>query len=438
MPSTVKTLSPVLCELRITVPAARVDEVVEKAIGRLARETKLAGFRRGKVPRAVIQRMFGKALLADLRGELVAGAYVDALEEHGIEPVAEPEIEVERFGELTRGQDFEFTIEVPIAPRLEQVSFEGIEVARRPVEVPADLVDRQLADIRSRLATAVDLDEPRPASTGDLVSVELERRIAGEWKKSEPPVDQLVLEPGEIREEFIAALTGTIPGDEREIELPAPDEGAEGLKFRARVIGVQERRLPDLDDELAKDASEFETLAELRADIERQAREAKETEERKRLRHDLFDALRQANPMDLPETLVRRQTRAVQDNLRGMLGLDSGEQEGDEAGHAVREAVLAGAEKTAREIVHQHFLLRELARLHELETTDADVEAEIEHIAARSGMPVPRLRAELAKDDRRHELAARLLEDKVFDFALARVKVVETVAPPDDDTGGKD
>jgi trigger factor len=434
----VKNLSPVLLELSVTVPAVEIDRAVDQAIGKLARETRLPGFRRGKVPRAVIQRMFGKALLADLRGELVAGAYVEALAEHGIDPVAEPELDIERFGELARGRDFEFAIEVPIAPRLEQARFEGVEIRRRPMELPADLIDKELESIRARLATAVDLDEPRPARVGDLLRVEVERRLDGGWKRSEPPVDELILDPEHVSEQFVEALSGAVPGDVREVELPPPEGAGTGLGFRFRVVELKERRLPVLDDELARDASEFETLAELRADIERHAREVREAEERKRLRHDLFDALREKNELELPETLVRRQARAMQENLRGMLGLGSGESAADEAGRAVQDAMLAGAEKTAREIVHQHFLVRELARLHDLEVTEADVAAEFEALAARSGLPVPRVRAEFAKEGRRHELEARLLEDKVFDFALARVTVLEAEAPPAEGDGGKD
>jgi trigger factor len=437
VPSTVENLSPVLLELNVTVPAAEVDRAVDRAIARLARETKLPGFRRGKVPRSVIQRMFGKALLADLRGELVTQGYLEALAEHGLEPVAEPEIDGERLAEVARGQDFQFTVAIATAPRLEQVSYDGIELQRYRIEIPADRIDAEIEKLRRGLAVVAELPEPRPARVGDLVRTELERWSDGQWQRSGTPIDELVLEPGEIREEFVAALSGAVPGDEREIELPGPGEQGAGLRFRAKVVGVQERRLPDLDDDFAKDVGDFETLSALRAGVESRLREAAEEQERKRLRHALFEALRGVNPLELPDALVRRQTQAMQHRFQDLFKLDV---EGTEIGdgeQAVREALAAGAEKTAREVVHQHFLTRELARLGQLELTEAEVEEELGRIASRSGMSLPRLRAEISKDGRRAELMSRLLEDKVFAFALDRVKVVETDAPPPD-AGGKD
>jgi len=436
LPSVVKNLSPVLLELSVTVPAAEIDRAFETALTTVAREARLPGFRRGKVPRSVARRMFGRALLADLRGDLVAKASAEAIEEHGIEPVSEPEFSAEGIEELIGGQDFRFTLQVATAPRLERVNFDDVEIRRHQLELPADLVERELESIRSRLATAADPEEPRPARVGDLVHVEIERWIDGEWKGSASPENRLVLDPGEIREEFVEALTGGLPGDVREIELSHPGDDGESLRLRMKVVGVQERHLPELDDELARDTGEFETLEELKADIERQARETAKVEERRRLRQDLFEALRRANPMELPAALVRKQAAAMQREVKGLGGLDDGA-EGD-VEEPVHETLAAGIEQAARELVHTHFLNRELARLHGIEVSAEEVEAGIERMATGSGLPVPLLRAQLSKLGRLDEFESRLLEDKVVDFALARVRVLESAAPPDENPDGKE
>ena len=421
MPSTMKNISPVLVELNIEVTPDEIQSSMNKAYSQLSREAKVRGFRKGKVPRAVLKRMFGEAVLSDLKGDLVSKAFFDAIKEHELNPIGEPDFDVS--GDVSEGAPYNFKVKVETSPRLEQINYEGIELEKTPVVVDASTVDRELERLRSAMATAADLDEARPAALGDLVKLQMRKWVDGEWKEPATKPQELVLEEGSVPNEILDSLPGMNVDDEKEIVFGESAEGEEPNKFLCKIVSLQERRLPELDDEFAKDLGDFDTLAQLREDIEKRVGESLEKTENDRLRHAMFDALREKNPMDLPERLLTQQVQMMKMQFAGMMGA-SGDGD-DEAMKKLDEST----EKAARDIVHQHFLIEEIARHGDLEVSDEDLEADILQMSAHSGLPVPKLKAELAKSNRLGEMKTNIIERKVFDFVLPKVKIVD--ADPD-------
>ncbi len=417
MPSTMKRINPAVVEFAIEVPAQEIDKHVNKAYSRLSREAKVRGFRRGKVPRAVLKRMFGPAMLSELLSEIVSKFFIEALEEHGVEPISEPEVDA---GELTEGQPFSYTVKVETSPHLEEINFDGIEIRRLPVTVSRDTIDKELERLRSALATATELEEPRPAQEGDLVTLEMKRWVDDDWKDAGMPPQELVLAEGAVPSEILAAVPGMNVDEEKEIEFGDTPEGEDPVRFLCRLVSVRLRKLPDIDDEFAKDLGDFDTLAKLEEDIEKRARESLEKNEADRLRHDLFDALREKNEMVLPPTIVDKQTQMMKAQFAGMLG-KAGDDADDESAAKIDE----GTGEAARNMVHQHFLLREVARQHDLAVEEKDVEAELKQMSEQMGIPVPKLKAELADNQRMGEVMTNLLERKVFDFVAPKVKIVD-------------
>jgi len=431
LPSTVKNLSPVLAELQIEVSPEQIEESYNRALSQLAREAKVRGFRKGKVPRAVLKRMFGRAVLADLREDVVGRHFLEALKEHDVDAIGEPEIDA---GDIAEGVPYRFSVKVETSPRLAAINYDGIELERHPARVQAATLDAELDRLRSAMATTADLDEPRPAAVGDMVRIQMTRWADGAWADPPMPPQDLVLEESSAPPQFLEVLPGMGVGDEREIEFGQPREGGERNRFLCKVMAVQRRVLPDLDDEFAKDLGEFATLADLRADIEKRMLEGQERQEEERLRHALFDALRERNPLELPERILARQTMAMKEQFAGMLG---GGGDGEEALRRLEE----GTEKAAREMVHQHFLQAEIVRHGALEVTDADLEAELARMSEQTGLPVPKLKAELSKSQRMSEMRNNLMERKVFDFVLPRVRIIDTEPPAaasDGVEGGKE
>ncbi|MFO8072019.1 MAG: trigger factor [Polyangia bacterium] len=439
MPSSIKRISPVLIELDITVPRAEIAAAADKAYAKLAREVRVRGFRKGKAPRGVLRRLFGDAVLSEVRGELVPRAFVQALAENDLQPLGEPELDFDQIVEEDGG--FHFTAKVEVAPQLERIDWEGVELRRRPTTPDDEEVDRELERLRRSQAAAVDLDEPRPARAGDLVTVDLKRWQDGEWRDSaqgqEIPLDPVDGTP----EPLLEALEGAEPGEEKVIDFGESEEGRERVRFMAKVTAVRERCLPELDDELAKDLGDFETREELRRDVVKKMKETREESQRDGLQRQLLDELAEKNEMELPENVVQRQTEAMRQELGRVLGgLDeqSGDDEQDEQQAEMMRTMQEGSEQRAREMVQRHFLVREIARHADIEVSDDDVESEVSRIAEKSGAPAPKIRAELGHGDQRARLEMRILEDKVFEYALGKVKILEVEDDEEEETSESD
>jgi trigger factor len=430
--SIIKKLSPVEVEIEITVPAEAVGAAIEGALARLTREAQIRGFRKGRAPRSVVKRMYGKAVLGELATELVSEHYVAALTEHDLDPVADPELVSP--GELEEGKPFTCSLKVEVGPRLESLNVDGVELERHKVAPSPAEIDEELHRLQSVMAKTTVPAEPRPAKAGDAIRLEIRRWRDGAWQEQPLPPQELVLDADEMRPELYAALPGLGVGDEREVAFAPEAPETEPAKFLCKVLEIKERALPEIDDELAKDVGDFETLAALKDDIAKRRAEAMGREEEKRQRHELFDKLREKNPLELPPRVVAQQAEMMASQLLGMMSR-GGSEEGlskdatDKLGESARTA--------AREIVHQHFLIREIARLNELAVTDEDVEAELVQMAASTGLPLPQIKARMAQGGRLTELKVGLMERKVFDFVKPKVKITD-IDPPATPTGGED
>ena len=433
MSSIIRKLSPVEVEIEITVPAEDVGAAIEGALARLAREARIRGFRKGRAPRSVVKRMYGKAVLGDLRAELVSEHYVAALTEHDLDPVTDPELM--NPGELEEGKPFTCSLKVEVGPRLESLNVDGIELDRRKVAPSPAEIDEELRRLQSVMAKTTTPAEPRPARTGDAVRLEIRRWRDGAWQDQPLPPQELVLTEDAMRPELYAALPGLCVGDEREVAFAPEEPETEPAKFLCKVLEIKERTLPEIDDELAKDVGDFETLAALKDDIAKKHTAAKERDEEKRQRHELFDKLREKNPLELPPRVVAQQADLMASQLLGMMSRGDGSDGGLPKDAA--EKLGESAKAAAREVVHQHFLIREIARLNGLAVTDGDLDAELAQMAAATGLPLPQIKARMAQGSRLTELKVGLMERKVFDFVRPKVKItdIDTPATP---TGGAD
>jgi len=421
--STISKLNSIETEIEISVPAEDVGKAFSSSLARLAREAHIRGFRKGKAPLGVVKRMYGKAVLDDLRAEIVSQQYVAALSEHHIEPVSEPTLV--KTGELVEGEPFACTLRVEVGPTLEKLNVEGIEIEKHRIAVSPEEIDGELKRIQSAMAKSAALAEPRPSKVGDAVRVELKRWRDGAWQEPPMPSQEIVLDEENLRPEMFVALLGASAGEEREIAFASQESEAAPLKFLAKVLEVKERVLPAIDDELAKDVGEFDTLDSLKEDIRKRIAETRERDEEKRLEGVLLDKLREKNPLELPQKIVDRQAQMMSEQLLGMMG--RGSPNGMDA-DAI-DKLMESSKAAASNLVYQHFLSKEIARLGALEVTEADVEEELGKMAAATGMPLPKIKARMAEESRLVEMKAAILERKVFAFVKPQVKITEVDAP---------
>ncbi|HET7573061.1 MAG TPA: trigger factor [Gaiellaceae bacterium] len=292
--------------LTVQVPSHDVHHAVEHAASDLAQSVKIPGFRKGKVPRQVLLQRVGKErLMTEAVESHIGGWFWNAAARTRVRPVEQPQYDFEL--PESADEDWEFTATVAVQAKPEVADWTQLEVGAEEAEVPEELVEHELDALRATVAELVPV-EGRPVAADDTVIVDLVSP-GGETRR-----DYVVeLGRGAVVEEIEQGLVGLEAGQTKEIEFELADETKQSVTVTVREI--KERVLPPLDDELARAASEFETFAELRADVEQRLRGQIEDELEARFRADVADALVKASRVDAAGPLVESRTREL---LRGL------------------------------------------------------------------------------------------------------------------------
>ena len=305
--TTVEELPENRVRLQVEVPSDHVKHAVEHASSDLAASTKIPGFRKGKVPQKVLEARVGRdRIFSEAVESHIGGWFWNAAADASMRPVTQPELNYEL--PTSEDEPFSFTAEFAVQAPPEVADWSGLEVPAPEADVPEELVDRELEVLRASVAELVPVDD-RPAKDGDVLIVDLVDST-GEAQR-----DYVVqLGAGRLVEEIERGLRGMSPGEEKTIAYTSP----EGQKKQAEATlkELKEPVLPPLDDELARSASEFETLADLRAEIESRLREAIEVELDADFRAGAIDKLVEASKVDISESLVESRAAEL---LGGML-----------------------------------------------------------------------------------------------------------------------
>jgi trigger factor len=301
--------------LTVDVPSADVHHAVEHAASDLASSVKIPGFRAGKVPMPVLRTHIGKErLLSEAIESHISGWFWNAAARERIRPVEQPELDYELPD--SEDKDWRFTATVSVLPKPEVADWTKLQVPYVEPAVPDDLVEHELNVLRSTVAELTPA-EGRAAALGDTVVVDLIADDSGER-------DYVVeLGSGRLIPELEEQLVGMSAGETKEIELEAAGE-AEPVKVEAAVKEIKEKVLPELDDELARSASEFDTLEELRTDIEQRIREQIEAEVNEVFRRAALDRLIEASKVQVSGPLVEARTRTLVRELDAVLQRSGG------------------------------------------------------------------------------------------------------------------
>jgi trigger factor len=325
MKTTVTELPESRARVEIEVPAEDVDRAAQRAARGLAREMRMPGFRKGKAPPSlVIQRLgFGTVLQEAIR-EALPQWYEQGLLKSGVSPVGDPEIEIVSAPEA-EGQPLSFKFEVGVRPKATLGEYKGLEVGRAEPEPPEEIVDREIERLRGGFAKLEPVE--RAGGEGDVLLVDFEGLLEGKAFEGGKADDYLLeLGSGQLIEGFEEQLKGAKAGESREVKVTFPDDyQAEQLAgreadFTVEVKEVREKVLPALDDDFAAEASEFDTLEELRADIGRRVSEAMEERAEQDFRVAAIDAAAEAATVELPDSLVAARAAERWERVERQLG----------------------------------------------------------------------------------------------------------------------
>lgn len=431
MKAQAESISPVKTRLAVEVSPEEVSQEEEAAFRELRRTATVPGFRKGKAPVATLKRLYGGRVRSDVITRLIEKSYYEALRQENIVPVSDADIQ------LSSGADdggIAFTAVVETRPQVEPRGYDALVLTKERVEVSEVEVSARLEALRRERATYEPAPEGHVAANDDLVVIDYEGAIDGvPFEGGQGENRSIILGSGMFVPGFEDGLLGARPGDEPTVEVTFPEDyraeelAGKAAKFSVRLKEVKVRQLPELDADLAREVADVESVEELTAKI-REAIEAEKNSQAERgFRERTIDALLEANPFEVPESMVQRQQTHSLERLRSDLaqrGLDPEALGLD--GDKLQESHRRAAERSVR----WAFLLRAIADAEGIEVTDDDVEERIRTIAEADGRPVSVIRSFFDEEERRDGLRSSILERRVLDRVTESATVTE-VAPED-------
>ena len=423
MKSAVETLSPTRAKLTVEVPFEELKPSLDKAYQTIAQQINVPGFRRGKVPPMVIDRQVGRgAVLEQAINEVVPQKYVEALQTHDLQPLAQPDIEVTR---MEDNESIEFTAEVDVRPEIEVPEWHGLTAEVDAVEVSDDDVAEQVDALRERFGTLTDVE--RAATEGDFVVIDLVATQGGQpVEGAEVSGMSYRVGRGGMLDGLDDALEGMSAGEEKVFgsQLVGGDLVGEEVQVQVKVSQVQEQQLPDLDDEFAQLASEFDTVEELTDDVRGRLGNGKRLEQAAAARDAVLEKLLELVEVPLPEGIVaeeltqRRQSVEQQLAYAGITLEKYLEDEG-----LTQEEFEADLERRVREAVAAQFVLDEVAGSLELGVDQNELTQHMVMRAQQSGQDPQEFANHMFEHNHMPELVAEIRRGK----ALARIVEGSTV-----------
>ncbi len=417
--ASLKTSVTELPESRVRVQAEVAAEEVERRLQQAARELgrqmRIPGFRKGKVPPTVVIRRLGReAVLDEALRSALGSWYVAAIDEAGVAPIGEPQLDV---GDLPEeGKPLQFSIEIGVRPEAKLGQYRGLEVGRREPEVDEQAVQAELEGLRDRVATLETVE--RAAGNGDHVVIDYLGRVDGEPFEGGEGRDQLLeLGSGRLLPGFEEQLTGASAGEEREVEVKFPDEYPSELAgreatFAVTVKEVKAKQLPELDDELASEAAGFDTLAELRADIEARLRDGDEQAVQREFEEAVLEAAVAEAEIELPEQLVHaRAHELLEQTLSALTRQGISKESYLQIVGKDEESLAHEAEPEAAGALRREAVLAAIVQAEGIEPSEEDLLEALGPSAERTGTPAEKLMEQLRSagrlDGLREDVAAR-------------------------------
>ncbi len=412
-------------ELEVEIPADVVERETERVTKQLARVAQLPGFRPGKVPPQIVRRRFWEDIRGEVLHKLVPGALETAVRENKLTVVGEPEI---RDLEFEPEKPLRFRASFEVLPEFELKDYKGLEVEPAKIELTDEDLEHELEALREQAATYEPV-EGRAAEDGDTVLAKLTGVVTDSKEERQPIVlEQATINIGEENTlpAFSEGARGASAGDQRQFNVTYPEDYREAslagrtVAFTAEIKKISRKKLPELNDEFARQAGEFASLEELRAKLRQRLEAAREAREKELTRQRLLEALVTLHDFPVPDALIERHLdNRLERRMRGLMaqGLDPRRMDVD--WQRLRESGRDAAAQEAR----LYLLLDRVASAENIAASDDELSAEIARMAAGSRQTPEALRARLTKEGRLDSLRGAIRSEKVVDFLLSHARL---------------
>ena len=412
-------------KLTIEVEASKFDKTIQKAYQKNKNKFNIPGFRKGKVPYAMVEKMYGAAVFyEDAANELISGAYAQAAEESGLEIVARPEINVTQ---IEKGKPFIFEAEVTTKPEVKLGKYKGIKVEKADVTVTDEEVAEELDKVKEQNARLVAADD-KAVEDGDQTTIDFEGFVDGVAFEGGKGEDYpLTIGSHSFIDTFEEQLIGKKVGEEVEVNVTFPENyqakelAGKPAMFKVTIKEIKVKEYPELDDDFAQDVSEFDTLDEYKEDIKKNLTEKKEKEAEAEKESKVIEAIVNDAEMDIPEKMVEAQAEQMLEEFAQNIAMQgiSFEQYLQFTGATV-DQMKEQVKPQAQARVESSLVLEAVVKAENIEATEEEVEEEIKEMAGRYNMEADKLKGLLTDSDKENlkkDICARKAAKFVVDEA---------------------
>ncbi len=429
MSYTVENLEKNMAKLTITVSAADFEAAMERSWNKNKKNISLQGFRRGKAPRKMVEKLYGPEIFyEDAANFAIPDAYDEAARECGLDIVSRPEIDVV---EIEKGKEFVFTATVALKPEVELGEYKGIEIEKKEVKVMAADVNAEIDRVREQNSRMITIED-RGIKKDDTAVIDFEGFVDGEPFQGGKGEDySLVIGSHSFIDTFEDQLVGKKTGDEVEVNVTFPEEyHEESLKgkpavFKVKIKDIRKKELPKLDDEFASEVSEFETLKEYKASVKKMLTERRREEVKREKEAEVVEKVVEKAKADIPEPMIDGQVQQMVQEFSARI-----QQQGIPLEQYMQmtgmtpDTLMAQMRPEAEKRIRTRLTLEAVVKAEKIKATAKDVEKEIENMASMYQMEVDKVK-EMIGEAEKEQISMDMAVQKAVEFLVKQAVEVE-------------
>lgn len=432
MNSKVEKLENNKVKIEITVPAAEFEVGIDKAFKQNASKINIAGFRKGKAPRSIIEKMYGKEIMFEDAFNIVApDAYDRAIDENKLETVSKPEVDITQ---IESGKDLIFTVEVYVKPEVKLGDYKGLKIEKKVYNVEDTDIDAEIEAMRNKNARVITVED-RALENNDISNIDFEGfvdNVPFDGGKAEN--FELTIGSGQFIPGFEEQLVGMRIAETKEINVKFPDEyhskelAGKDSMFRVTLNSIKTKEVPALDDEFVKDVSEFDTLDELKADIKNKMEERNANRSKVELEDELFKTVANNAEIDIPEPMIEHEVEHMVSEYNWRLQM-----QGMNLDTYLKmlnqdiDTFKAQFKETATERVKVQLTIEKISEVEKIEADETAVNEKIAKMAENYGQSVEDFSKNLREEDKKY-IAEEAKVQKVADFLTENAEITEVSA----------
>ncbi len=422
-------------KIKFEIPHQEYDKKIKQYYQRLGQQVKVPGFRKGKVPIAILEKQFGPDVKKEVLSNLISDQLNNAIVEKDLRAVGEPHLlEVN----AEEGTDITVSASIEVLPTVELQDYSGIKLTVKTPRVTDEDIDRTMAAIRQRAAKTVTVTD-RPAQDKDLLKIDFTSKVGDQPFADGSARDQIIRAgAGQLIEGLDKGMIGMKIGETRNLRVPMPADyhnkeiAGKDVDFQITLKGIQEQKLADLDDEFARGVADknYESLDDMKQNVRSELEDFERKEARKAAKKTLAEKITAMNQVNVPEGLIKNQVKFMAEQARKKQEHEDGHAHDDGHGHdgdvEMTPELLKQYREPAIKALQEELILDQLARELKLEVTEEELEREVKNmLQLLGGGNLQQIKQEWAKNGILARLHNRMKRDKTLDAALAKVTVKE-------------